>query len=99
MNTNILNFCESYKEKLKTDKGLKDKYENYKNNYIDDYSPIIKFIIKKTTYFRGQSDIMEECLFTLDSEDLEYLYNKYSKLLNKELEDNIRNMRNLYINT
>ncbi len=95
MSEDMKNFCIKYKEKLKNDKDIKEN----KKDWLDDYRDRISFKLSvrrshpHISFIRGSSD---EPLFILDSEDLEYLYNKYSKKVVEELEQNIKELKQDY---
>jgi hypothetical protein len=84
MATDIKEFCKKYKEKIKTDKDIAENemniFEDFRNRInfsvnMQEFSPGTHFRV----HYGGHS------LFQLDSEDLGYLYNKYSKKLEAEM--------------
>lgn len=92
MDTQIRDFCKNYKEKLKNDKDIKD-------NDLDpfnDFRPRIYFNVKMTVSYARCYDHEGQTLFNLDQEDLEYLYNKYSKRIESEMEQNIEKVKDSY---
>lgn len=98
MKSSINDFCKLYKEKLKLDKDIKETTPTF---FDEDYRDRISFILTEYTTNPGSTwfppgHYSGTHLFTLDSEDLEYLYNKYSKKLVKELEDNINEIKKEY---
>lgn len=98
MNTGYKDFCKVYKKKLELDKDIK---ENPTDIFDNDYRDRITFHL--TEYITNQmcsyiGIYTGSCLFTLDEEDMEYLYNKYSKKVKAEMEQNIKKVRNDYNN-
>jgi hypothetical protein len=73
-------------------------YQEYKKLKKDDDKEILFRLNIET----GYSDVcigfaqMGENLINLDDEDLEYLYNKYSKQLEKEMKDEITRIKEEY---
>lgn len=96
MNTPIRDFCQKYQDKVKNDKEIKEtKVESW-----NDCRDRISFYISEITHTPGTLSSRRASLnlIKLDDSDLEYLYNKYSKLLIKEMEDNIAEIKSKYGN-
>lgn len=96
MKTGILEFCTKYLEKLKNDKEIKElEIDVYKDN-----RPRISFYLKYRFNIPGSPTmslgLSGKTLFDLDEEDLKYLYEKYSKRLTGEMNENIDNVKELY---
>lgn len=82
-------FILSYNEKLKNDRDIKER----KIDLMEDYRDRITFTVHSKVYSllsMSPSLNVSPPLFTLDSEDLEYLYNKYSKIMEKEEEEELK---------
>ena len=95
MDTKIRDFCIKYKEKLKTDKDIKEN----KLDACDDFRDRINFNLNIYISSPREMGIQMhngQNLFRLDSEDLEYLYEKYSKKLNTEMNENITEIKDSY---
>lgn len=95
MDTGIRDFCVKYKEKLKNDKDIKENQLDYSRDFRDRISFNVNMYTSHPNImwsfgYNGQN------LFTLDSEDLEYLYNKYSKKIEAEMEQNIVKVKDRY---
>lgn len=82
----------------------KKRIENKKyNDILKNLNPLEWEKLKETYYFQLTYDINEPMTITLnkqfipvinlDEEDIEYFVNKYSKLLDKELEDKINKLK------
>lgn len=97
MNTRYKDFCENYKKKLTLDKDIQEN----KLDWMEDYRDRINF---KVTVFTSHphhvtfplGNYRGTELITLDSEDLEYLYNKYLKKLEDEMNKNIESVKDKY---
>lgn len=93
MNTEIKRFCEYYNKKLKRDKAVKEHgvmpealtrftfRVNVEENEIG-----VHFVYP----YNGTN------ILVLDDEDLEYLYNKYSKKILEEMKENIEQVKEDY---
>lgn len=95
MNENIKDFCMAFNKKLKLDKEIKD----IKLNIYNDCRERINFNLHVTETSPGMMwafGYTGTKLFTLDSDDLQYLYNKYSEKVLIEMEQNIIEIRNNY---
>lgn len=94
MNTQINNFCKNYLLKLKNDKDIKEN----KLDIFCDYRERISFNINMYKTAPGFLRINNhtENMFILDDEDLKYLYDKYSKKLQDELNENINKLKKEY---
>ena len=82
-------FCLKYKEKLRKDKEI----EQFKLDPMDDYRERINFGLNLYSFYPMHykvGDYGGTQFFMLDNEDLEYLYNKYSKLLQSEMDEEIK---------
>lgn len=80
IDSRILNFCKKYKKKLKNEKQeakFQDAYMIHLN-----HEPIVFSLCVG-------SGLSSEPILVLDDEDLEFLYNKYSKQLENEHQKNI----------
>ena len=93
MNTNFKDFCKYYKEKLENDKDIKERYVDYHTDYRDRINFSIVSSSTAPGYTRNYSGIT---LFTLDKEDLKYLYDKYSPKVKEELEQNLKKIQKEY---
>ena len=92
MKSSILNFCDHYKKKLESDESFRIKPREPM-----DYRDTISFTVGvKYSCMMGFGLGHPNTLITLDDEDLKYLHDKYSKLLLKEMEENIEDVRNAY---
>lgn len=95
MDTGYRDFCVKYKEKLKIDKDIKENQIDFYKDFRDRISFNVNMHISSPTAvwgfgYNGQN------LFKLDSEDLEYLYKKYSKKIEAEMEQNIAKVKDSY---
>lgn len=97
MNTKIKDFCEKYQDKLRFDKSIAKDKQKYS---FHDYRDRISFNVNMTIY---TPNIMllggfnhGTIMMKLDAEDLKYLYNKYSKKIIDEMEENIQKIKNEY---
>lgn len=81
MNKQWLEFCKKYKEKLKNDDILDGK--KIVDLIIKSFTRSINFEIKIIELGRSGYNSIDS--IRLDSEDLIYLYNKYSSKLHEEL--------------
>lgn len=95
MNTKINQFCKKYLEKLKNDKDIAatevDLFKDYReriNFCITEYS--------KTPNCHYLGTYSGSNLFFLDEDDLKYLYEKYSKKLQDEMNKNIEQVKQMY---
>lgn len=87
MKTEAIDFCKKYKESLINKEILK----NEKSLLIDKYDKnFINFYIFSKEKSRYDSNT---CLLKLDEE---YLYKKYSKKVQEELEQNIQELKEKY---
>lgn len=87
----IKEFCEAYKEHLEIEESFKTL--DVCDIQIRGGRFYFTLVANRTGYgimSKGDS------LINLDNEDLEYLYNKYSKKLKEEMEFNIANIKNEY---
>ena len=95
MSTPYRDFCKKYKEKLKNDKEIKeDSLSRY-----DDFRDRITFRVNVYATCPGlvrMGGWAGDVLFNLDAEDLQYLYNKYSKKIKAEMEQNIAKVKDDY---
>jgi hypothetical protein len=97
MKTSYKDFCKKYKEKLVNDKDI----EENKIDIFQDIRPRISFkvVIEErvpNTILIGWSPYIGTTVFTLDKEDLEYLYKKYSGRVKEEMEQNIAKVKESY---
>lgn len=96
MKTEALDFCKKYQESIRN----KEILENEK--ILDDISNsfIIKFDKKLIDFYIASKETgryeNKTFLLKLDEEDLQYLYEKYSKKAKKELEENIEGLKEKY---
>ena len=70
-------------EKVKESKNAEDFKRTFHLAYYDRYSTPV--------FYHNLHDIFE-----LDEEDMKYLYNKYSKRLQEEMQDSIKEIKNAY---
>lgn len=96
MSRKVKDFVKKYLEKLKNDKDIRDN--KIEEPYLFDFRDVIKFHVAYRSRFPAETsmEMISIPTINLDDEDLEYLYNKYSKRLKKELEDNIEAINNEY---
>jgi hypothetical protein len=97
MKTNYKDFCKKYKEKLIVDKDIAENV----TDIFKDIRPRIKFKLVvdehiPNTIFISNYPSIGIPLFVLDKEDLEFLYNKYSKRVKEEMEQNIEKIKENY---
>jgi hypothetical protein len=99
MSDDILRFCTIYKKKLVYDIDICENPMNA-SDILYDYRDRINFVVSHTITAPGIQIMgpLYTHTITLDAEDLKYLYDKYSKGLSKELEDNIQQVHKLYAN-
>lgn len=95
MDTKINQFCKKYLEKLKNDKDIAE----VKLDFFQDYRERIGFCITEYSntpncHYLGM--YLGSNLFFLDEEDLKYLYEKYSKKLQDEMNKNIEYVKQVY---
>jgi hypothetical protein len=98
MNKGYLEFCNKYKKKLVNDKEISERKEGKVEPY-DDITDRINFRVNMTRAAPGYEVLginNGDDFFILDQEDLDYLYAKYSKRLNEEMEKNIQEVRDQY---
>lgn len=98
MNTAIRDFCIKYRQKLNLDKDIE---ENPPIWFFDDRRDRIEF--RLNVYAKSPSGIVlgydnGRNLFKLDDEDLQYLYDKYSKKIEQEKKENISEIEKMYEN-
>lgn len=97
MDTKILEFCNKYKEKKENDEYIKNNPEPPK--VYNDSRARIQFTIAVIEHIPAMfGGNCPNTLFALDDEDLEYLYNKYSKRLQDEMNQNIEEIKEKYKN-
>jgi uncharacterized protein YneR len=96
MDTRIVTFCNNYLEKLKADKDIAENqievFEDYRDRigfsvHVHRSCPNIRYL------GQGQSGYG---LFFLDNDDLKYLYDKYSKKVDEEMQRNIDEVKQVY---
>ena len=99
MDGRLLDFCKRYKRKLADDAEMK----RYSEHLMDRVSALVcrerpaanVFTVHHLRVERAfHSDPRE--IFTLDNEDLQYLYNKYSKKLGEELDREKEKLDGIY---
>jgi len=95
MDTGIRDFCVKYKEKLKNDKDIKETQLDFFRDFRDRISFNVNMYTScpNTMWSFGYN---RQNLFTLDSEDLKYLYDKYSKKIEAELKENVAKVKESY---
>jgi len=95
MSTGYRDFCEKYNKKLKNDKDIKDNKLDFLRDFRDRINfSVNMYIACPNTMCRW--DYNGQNLFRLDEEDLEYLYNKYSKKIEAEMAQNIAKVKDSY---
>lgn len=94
MDKNTLTFCKSYQEKLKNDKDIKETKVPFWQDYRKRISLVVNLV--ESTPFITTLPRSGRALFTLDEEDLNYFWNKYSKYLEEELFLEIENLQKKY---
>jgi len=91
MDTEIRDFCVKYNEKIKNDKDIKDNQLYFFSDYRERINFYLNIHVSCLHYIgNGQN------LFMLDEEDLKYLYKKYSKKIEAEMEHNIAKVKDSY---
>ena len=98
MDTPIKDFCEKYKEKLKNDKDIAQRELDHWVDYRDRISFYVLEYGCCPGAYRIGSGYMGTTMFQLDKEDLEYLYNKYSKKVRQEMKERIEEIKEDYEN-
>lgn len=96
MKTGIKDFLIKYKEKLENDKDIKENNIDYSIDHRDRIS--FNLNVKSSDPISFPSFDQGKNLFELDNEDIEYLYNKYSKKIDSELQQNIEKIKEEYKN-
>ncbi len=98
MKTGIIDFCKKYEEKLINDKDIAER----EMKRMDDLRDRITFRVNVLSICPAIMKIFIEyggnTLFDLDEEDLKYLYNKYSKKIKEEMQENISEIKKMYEN-
>lgn len=90
MKTEALDFCKKYQESIRN----KEILENETNSFIiKSDKKLIDFYITSKEIGRYENNTF---LLKLDKEDLQYLYEKYSKKAKEELEQNIEELKEKY---
>lgn len=97
METGILKFCTLYNKKLENDKDIEDN----EVSPFEDYRDRIHFKIVENSNAPGLTTMHHygytgNFMFTLDADDLKYLYNKYSCKMKEEMENNIKEVEEKY---
>lgn len=101
MANDILHFCTEYKRKIENDKQIKQIKQNEidKIYFFQDYVDRISFSVHAYSHnpragicfgYYGRRVI------NLDEEDLKYLYNKYGKQLQNELQEKMDKLKGEY---
>lgn len=96
MNKDIKEFCKLYHEKIKNDLEIKNNPKSPFEDYTDRVTFSISFGKYAPAFFKVDFGRYPNTLFALDQEDLDYLYNKYSKKLQEELDANIEALKKEY---
>jgi hypothetical protein len=92
----ILKFCEKYLEKLATDRDITERPLDGFSDYRDRITFRVCFRTHAPvchTLYLGNSSIDT---ITLDSEDLEYLFQKYFNKLDEEKQTEIKKIQDKY---
>jgi len=97
----IIDFIKKYKERNKNQEIIKNRKPLNSHEMISDYVNRINFHLcysaycPATIHFGGPryTELLE-----LDEEDIQYLINKYSRKLNKELQETINESTNKILN-
>ena len=92
MNVEISEFCTYYKNKKINDKDI----EENKLHPTDDTRDRITFGLSVHISCPMVFVPNRKTLFKIDDEDLEYLYNKYSKKIDEEMNKNLDDVRRFY---
>lgn len=95
MGKEINEFCQAVIKKTKNDKLIKEE----KLDWQYDYRERISFgliIMEKAPGIQLLGFTGYYPKITLDQEDIDYFYNKYSKKLDAELEKNIKELKQQY---
>ena len=99
MDGRLLDFCKRYKRKLADDADMKRYSESFAervSSYITRERPATNvFTVHHLRVDRAFTSDPRE-IFTLDNEDLQYLYNKYSKKLGEELDHEKEKLDRIY---
>lgn len=90
MKTETIDFCKKYKENLHNKEFLKNDNSSFFEEMDKD---VVDFYItsKKKSRYNSEAFILK-----LDEEDLEWLYKKYSKKAEEELQENINELKEKY---
>ncbi len=96
MTTGYRDFCEKYKEKIANDKDIRENEVDFQRDYRDRITFSISIYSTCPQAVRSPRMFDETTMFTLDEEDLKYLYDKYSKKLEAEMEANIAKVKGSY---
>lgn len=97
MDTKYRDFCLKYNQKIKNDKDIKEN--PVEHEYLNDLRERISFtVMEYTTSPVTMPSIHNHgnVLFRLDEEDLEYLYNKYSKRVKAEMDAKLGEIKDSY---
>jgi hypothetical protein len=91
-----LEFVNKYREKLSNDKiiAMNNELENGGVYFYRRDVGAISFHLHCISRPNGESKFTD--LIELDSEDVKYLYDKYSKQLDAEMRENIEEVKRLY---
>lgn len=95
MKTGIKEFCLKYKKKIINDKEI----QKASVQPLQDFRERINFYVTVRETAPGYFTMgvnSGDTLIKLDNEDIEYLYQKYSKKLQEEMEENINKIKKEY---
>jgi len=95
MKTDKKDFCEKYIKKVKNDKDIAEREIDWDCDFRDRVHFTIN-VSETSPSSMVMGGPIPRILFTLDAEDLHYLYTKYSSQVVKELADNIQELKAAY---
>jgi len=95
MTTKILDFCETYLEKIRTDEDIKENPMKWANDCRNRIHFKVGFTKDNMHCWSISSGGLIPTI-KLDNEDLKYLFDKYSKKLQEELNTNIFQVKERY---
>lgn len=87
MKTEAIDFCKKYKQNLYNKEFLKKDNLSFLDKMDKN---VVEF------YITIRENYQASLILKLDKEDLEYLYKKYSKKAQEELEQNIQELKEKY---
>lgn len=98
MKTSIKDFCKKYEEKLINDKDIAEREMKRMYDLRDRITFRVNVLSICPSIMKSFIEYGGNTLFDLDEEDLKYLYNKYSKKIKEEMQENISEIKKMYEN-